>query len=58
MARPMTVTDLADLIFLCASAASASNPGEPLDCSDWVFLGPHSPDEDDLGWSDDEPFDD
>ena len=28
------------LLFLIALPAAGSNPGEPLDCSDWVFLEP------------------
>ena len=28
------------LFVLCLLPAWASNPGEPLDCSDWVFLEP------------------
>jgi hypothetical protein len=36
MTRILTVLALA-AAFL--SPAWASNPGEPLDCSDWVFLG-------------------
>ena len=42
MARSVATTS--SVIFLamfgCISAAWASNPGEPLDCSDWVFLEP------------------
>ena len=28
------------LVLLTTFPASASDPGEPLDCSDWVFLEP------------------
>ena len=28
------------LFMLCVAPVAASNPGEPLDCSDWVFLEP------------------
>jgi hypothetical protein len=28
------------ILVVCLSPAYASNPGEPLDCSDWVFLEP------------------